>query len=170
MQLQPPQTGDTVATIETSMGTIKIRLFANLVPETVKNFTTLAKEGKYENVPFHRVINDFMIQTGDFSKKNGSGGYSYKGPDTTINDEFSNELKHYNGTVSMANRGPNTNGSQFFIVSSQRDNSYLNNHYSVFGQVYEGQDIVDKIADVDTDMSDKPLKEVTIKKISISTF
>lgn len=170
MQTQPPQKGDTIATIETTKGTIKIKLFTDLAPETTKNFIELAKSGKYDNVPFHRIINDFMIQTGDFDKKNGTGGYSYKGPGTKINDEISAKLVHLNGTVSMANAGPNTNGSQFFIVSSKRNNSYLNGHYSVFGQVFEGQDIVDELANVDTDLNDKPLQEMLMKKVTISTY
>lgn len=170
MQTQPPQKGDTIATIETTKGTIKIKLFADLAPETVKNFIELAKDGKYNDVPFHRIINDFMIQTGDFDKKNGTGGYSYKGPGTKINDEVTSKLVHLNGTVSMANAGPNTNGSQFFIVSSKRNNSYLNGHYSIFGQVFEGQDVVDDLASVDTDLNDKPLQEMLMKKVTISTY
>ncbi len=170
MQTQPPQKGDTIATIETTKGAIKIKLFTDLAPETVKNFTELAKDGKYNNVPFHRIINDFMIQTGDFDKKNGTGGYSYKGPGTKINDEVTSKLVHLNGTVSMANAGPNTNGSQFFIVSSKKDNSYLNGHYSVFGQVFEGQDVVDDLASVETDLNDRPLQEMLMKKVTISTY
>ena len=99
MQTQPPQKGDTIATIETTKGTIKFKLFTDLAPETTKNFIELAKSGKYDNVPFHRIISDFMIQTGDFNKKNGTGGYSYKGPGTTIKDEVTSKLVHLNGTV-----------------------------------------------------------------------
>lgn len=170
MQTEAPKKGDTIATIETSQGTIKLKLFSELAPETVKNFSELAKAGKYNNVPFHRVIEGFMIQTGDFTAKNGTGGYSYKGPDTTIDDEFDSALVHLKGTLSMANAGPNTNGSQFFIVTAESGVDYLNNNYSIFGQVFEGQDIVDAISKVKRDRSDKPLDPVLMKKVTVSTF
>lgn len=170
MQMEAPKAGDTIATVETDKGTIKFKLFTKEAPETAKNFMELAKEGKYDNVPFHRVISGFMIQTGDFTNKNGTGGHSYKGPGTKINDEFSPELKNYKGTVSMANSGPNTNGSQFFIVTGASDMSYLNNHYSVFGQVFEGQDVADAISNVQTGPSDNPLSPLNIKKVTISTL
>ena len=170
MQTEAPKKGDTVATIETDKGTIKIKLFPETSPETVKNFIELAKTGKYDNVPFHRVIEGFMIQTGDFTNKNGTGGYSYKGVGTKIDDEFSPSLTHLNGAVSMANSGPNTNGSQFFIVTSSGGAAYLNNHYSVFGQVYEGQDIADTISKLKTGPSDNPLTPMMMKKVTISTL
>jgi cyclophilin family peptidyl-prolyl cis-trans isomerase len=170
MQTEAPKKGDMVATIETDQGTIKLRLFPDQAPETVKNFTELAKSGKYDNVPFHRVIEGFMIQTGDFTNKNGTGGYSYKGPGTKIDDEFSPDLTNIKGAVSMANAGPNTNGSQFFIVTADGGVAYLNNHYSVFGQVYEGQDVADSISKVKTGPSDNPLTPVMMKKVTISTL
>src|SRR5690606_7181460 len=100
-QLAAPKSGDTIATIETSLGTIKAKLFPNEVPETVKNFTELAKEGKYDGVTFHRVIEGFMIQTGDFERGNGTGGHSYQGPGTKFNDEFAPGLANLQGTLSM---------------------------------------------------------------------
>lgn len=169
-QLAAPKSGDTIATLETSLGTIKIKLFPAEAPETVKNFTELAKAGKYDGVIFHRVIEDFMIQTGDFEKSNGTGGYSYKGPGTKFNDEFGPGLSNLQGTLSMANAGANTNGSQFFIVTSADGTPWLNGKHSVFGQIYEGLDVALKISQVDTDMSDKPVETVTINKVTISTF
>jgi peptidyl-prolyl cis-trans isomerase B (cyclophilin B) len=170
MQTQAPQPGDTVATIETDKGTIKFKLFVNNAPETTKNFIELAKSGKYDGVPFHRVIPDFMIQTGDFTNKNGTGGYSYKGPGTTINDEFAAELKNLKGAVSMANAGPNTNGSQFFIVTAAQGTPWLDGKHSVFGQVFEGQDVVDSISKVQTGPQDAPVSPILIKKVTISTL
>jgi cyclophilin family peptidyl-prolyl cis-trans isomerase len=170
MQLQPPKAGDTIVTLETDKGTIKFKIFTDQVPEISKNFLELAKAGKYDGVPFHRVIEGFMIQTGDFTNQNGTGGHSYQGPGTEIEDEFSADLKHYKGTVSMANAGPNTNGSQFFIVTAAQGTPHLNNKHSVFGQVIEGQDIAEAISKVETAPGDKPLAPITIKKVTISTF
>jgi len=170
MQLQPAKSGDTVATLETNKGNIKFKVFTEQVPEISKNFIELAKAGKYDGVPFHRVIEDFMIQTGDFTNQNGTGGHSYKGPDTSIEDEFSADLKHYKGAVSMANAGPNTNGSQFFVVTAAQGTQFLNNKHSVFGQVLEGQDVAEAISKVDTTPGDKPVSPVIIKKVTISTF
>lgn len=165
-----PQSGDTVAFLKTSMGEIKVLLYTQEAPETTKNFIELSKQGKYVNVPFHRVIDDFMIQTGDFENKNGTGGYSYKGEGTIIEDEFSPVLKNVRGALSMANRGPNTGASQFFIVQKQDGASWLDGKHAVFGFVYEGMDIVDKIAGVDTDASDRPKTEILIQSIEITTL
>jgi len=170
MQTKKPETGDTIAILDTDKGTIKFKLFPDLVPETAKNFITLAKAGKYDGVIFHRVIEGFMIQGGDFTNHNGTGGYSYKGPGTTIDDEFSSSLTNIKGAVAMANAGPNTNGSQFFIVTADQGAAFLNNKYSVFGQVFEGQDVADAISKVPRDFKDAPLTPITIKKITITTF
>ena len=170
MQLQPAKSGDIIATLETNKGTIKFKVFTEQVPEISKNFLELAKAGKYDGVPFHRVIEDFMIQTGDFTNQNGTGGHSYKGPETSIEDEFSPDLKHYKGAVSMANAGPNTNGSQFFVVTADQGTQFLNNKHSVFGQVLEGQDVAEAISKVDTTPGDKPVSPVIIKKVSFSTI
>lgn len=166
-QFLGPQSGDTVATIKTAMGDIKIRLFANLTPEMAKNFTTLAESGYYDGLVFHRVIDGFMIQGGD-PNGNGTGGSSYKGEGTTLNDEIIDGLTHVRGAISMANRGANTNGSQFFIV--QTDSTYLDGGYSLFGQVYEGMDVVDAIAKVEINSMDKPSTDVVIETVSISTY
>lgn len=171
-QLEPPVAGEKVATVETDLGTIKFKLFSEQAPEMVKNFEELAKAGKYTNVPFHRVIKDFMIQTGDFEKKDGTGGYSYKGVGTMLDDEIAPSLKHLYGTVSMANRGSDTNGSQFFIVTNKDGTSWLDGGYSIFGQVYEGMDVAEKIAElqVPNDQKGTPSKIVNVKKVAVTTY
>jgi peptidyl-prolyl cis-trans isomerase B (cyclophilin B) len=139
-----------MVTIETSKGTIKAELFADKTPITVANFINLANRGYYNGLSFHRVIQDFMIQTGD-PLGNGTGGPGY-----TFTDEFDATLKHDSpGILSMANRGPNTNGSQFFIT--HKETPWLDNKHSIFGKVTTGQDVVNKIA-----QGDKMLK-VTIE-------
>src|SRR3989339_275994 len=166
-QTAMPEKGDTIATITTTMGIVKIKFFEDLAPEIVKNFTTLAQDGYYDGLVFHRVIEGFMIQGGD-PKGNGTGGHSYKGEGTTLEDEIAPELSHVRGAISMANRGPDTNGSQFFIV--HKDATYLDGGYSIFAQVYEGMDIVDSIAVVDVVSNDKPLTDVVIESIEITTL
>lgn len=166
-QFSGPQKGDIVATMETNMGTIKIRLFADLTPEIVKNFTTLAEQDYYDGLTFHRVIQDFMIQGGD-PNGNGTGGDSYLGEGVTLADEIVEELTHAKGTISMANRGPDTNTSQFFIVHA--DSAFLDGSYSIFGQVYDGLSVVDDIAVVETNAIDKPVEDVVIEDITISTY
>jgi peptidyl-prolyl cis-trans isomerase B (cyclophilin B) len=165
-----PETDDTIAVIKTNHGDIKILLYTEEVPETTQNFLQLAREGKYEGVIFHRVINDFMIQTGDFENNDGTGGYSYKGPGTYLQDEFGEGLEHIRGAVSMANRGPNTGGSQFFIVQAQDGTTWLNGAHAIFGYVYEGMDVVDEIAAVEIDTNDKPVEDVLIETIEIGTY
>ncbi len=170
-QTDAPKKGETVATLKTTQGDIKIRLFTEKTPETTKNFIELANEGRYEDVPFHRVIKDFMIQTGDFELKNGFGGHSYKGPGTTIKDEFDDELTHLPYAVSMANTGrPNSGGSQFFIVSTADGTPHLNGAHSVFGQVYEGQDVVESIEAAETSRNDAPLEAILIESVEIETL
>lgn len=144
-------------TISTNYGDIKVELYPDLTPETYKNFKTLADEGKYNGVIFHRVIPDFMIQTGDFERANGTGGYSYKGPGTKFEDEIVSDLKHEYGTLSMANAGPNTNGSQFFIVQAQAGTPWLDGKHTVFGKVTEGMDVIEAIAALETDYMDRPI-------------
>ncbi len=125
------------AIIKTNRGTIKLELFADKAPRTVENFVGLANKGFYDGLKFHRVISDFMIQTGD-PTGTGCGGPGYE-----FDDEFHPDLKHDGpGVLSMANAGPNTNGSQFFITHVACP--WLDGHHSVFGKVVEGQDIVDK--------------------------
>ncbi|REJ65777.1 MAG: peptidylprolyl isomerase [Planctomycetota bacterium] len=132
-----------VATIETNKGAIRLELFADKVPNTVANFEKLAGDGFYDGLKFHRVIDDFMVQTG-CPKGNGTGDAGYK-----FDDEFDPELKHDGpGVLSMANAGPNTNGSQFFITHVPTP--WLDGKHSVFGRVLEGQDVVNTIAQGDT--------------------
>ncbi|MGI6400881.1 MAG: peptidylprolyl isomerase [Thermoguttaceae bacterium] len=127
-----------IATIETDRGTIKLELFYDKVPKTVKNFEDLAKKGFYDGLKFHRVIADFMIQGGD-PTGTGAGGPGYQ-----FDDEFHPDLRHDGpGTLSMANAGPNTNGSQFFITHVPCP--WLDGRHSVFGKVIEGQDVVDAV-------------------------
>ncbi len=169
MQLAP-KSGDTIATIYTNQGELKMLLYTNLAPETTKNFIELSKEGNYNGVIFHRIIKDFMIQTGDFENSNGTGGYTYQGPGTSLKDEFGAGLKHVKGAVSMANAGPNTGGSQFFIVQKEDGTDWLDGMHAIFGYIYEGMDNVDKIASVEVDYGDKPLEDIIIEKIEISTL
>ncbi|MBW2616298.1 MAG: peptidylprolyl isomerase [Deltaproteobacteria bacterium] len=129
--------------IETNRGDIELELYAEYAPKTVNNFVFLAKEGFYDGVPFHRVISDFMVQGGD-PTGTGRGGPGYK-----FEDEFDgNPLRHETGVISMANAGPNTNGSQFFITHSPQ--SHLDGMHTVFGKVVEGQDIVNAIQQGDS--------------------
>lgn len=171
-QTSAPVKGDKIAIIETDFGTIKMKLFDQLVPGMTTNFEQLANAGKYNNVPFHRVIKDFMIQTGDFSEKNGRGGYSYKGPNTTMPDEIVPRLKHLYGTVSMANKGAGTNssGSQFFIVTNKKGTSFLDGGYSIFGQVYEGMDVAEKIVNLQIPGEDAPSETVNMTKVTVETL
>jgi peptidyl-prolyl cis-trans isomerase B (cyclophilin B) len=166
-QTSSPQKGDTIASIRTNMGTIKVRLFPKYAPQTVENFVGLSQKKYYDGVIFHRVIEDFMIQGGD-PEGTGMGGESIWG--NPFKDEFSPELKNIRGALSMANSGPNTNGSQFFIVQRQEGTSWLDGKHSVFGQVYKGMDVVDSIAGVDTLPGDRPKQEIVIETITISTF
>lgn len=160
-----PENTDVI--IHTSEGDIYVDLYQDQVPETTKNFLELSKAGKYNGVPFHRVINDFMIQTGDFENQNGTGGYSYKGPGTLLEDEFASGLTHTKGVLSMANRGPNTGGSQFFIVQADEGTPWLDGKHAIFGNVVKGIEIVDKIATVDTDAFDGPLEPIIINSVEI---
>lgn len=177
------------ATIKTNHGDIKIQLFPEQAPMTVENFVRLAQKGYYDKTIFHRVISDFMIQGGD-PKGNGTGGTSIW--NHLFEDEFSRELFNLRGALSMANSGPNTNGSQFFIVQNknmpkryikqmdpagypkeiihaykQGGTPWLDGRHTVFGQVIDGMDVVDEIAKVKKDKLDKPLKDVVINTIDI---
>ncbi len=234
-QLDKPSDGEEVAILHTSMGDISLRLFPEAAPKTVKNFVELAKKGYYDGVTFHRVIKDFMIQGGDPSGT-GAGGESIYGD--KFEDEFSDKLFNIRGSVAMANSGPDTNSSQFFINQAGADtftgwdyleNSWASLHQSisnyiannqwdfcmqslqqqynialdtdvvpddvkklyeenggnpsldgtfnvidrghtVFAQVYDGMDVVDKIASVETGANDKPTKDVTIESVEITKY
>ena len=165
-----PQTGDTIALIKTNMGEMKVLLYSDVAPETSTNFIEHAEAGRYDGVIFHRVIEDFMIQTGDFENMNGTGGYSYKGPGTSLDDEFGEGLTHLKGALSMANAGPNTGGSQFFIVQNEDGTDFLDGKHAIFGYVFEGIEVVDDIAGVETSYPDKPVEDVVIESIEISTY
>jgi len=141
------------ATLHTNHGPIEIELFDDDAPKTVENFTKLAKDGFYDGVTFHRVIPDFMIQGGD---PTGSG---MGGPGYTFEDEF-NDHKVVRGALAMANAGPNTNGSQFFVVTAEAT-PWLDGKHTVFGQVTQGMDVVD------TDSSDKPREPVVIERVEL---
>ena len=245
-QLYVPNEGDTIAIMHTNMGDIYIRLFPEAAPKTVENFVTLAQQGKYNGVTFHRVIKDFMIQGGDFENGDGTGGSSIYGE--SFEDEFNAKLMNLRGSLAMANSGANTNGSQFFInqggpsgktadelkaqysyetLYAQMVNYYNqyvsyygesftlyyptvesfieangglspdsrlvpdevwelyaqyggNIHldgawratggHTVFGQVYQGMDVVDAIAAVETGENDKPVADVIIESIDITTY
>lgn len=157
--------GDLVATMKTTNGTIKIKLFNKIVPNTVNNFAGLTGEGYYNGIIFHRVINGFMIQGGD---PTGTGMWGKSIYGEKFNDEFSDDLKNIKYSVSMANSGENTNGSQFFI--NQADNNFLDNKHTVFGQVIEGMENVDKIAKTKVWANDKPKKEIKIIDLKIEKF
>ena len=193
IQLSAPQKGDTLAVMHTNMGDIKIKLFPEKAPKTVENFVTHSKNGYYNGLKFHRVINDFMIQGGD-PRGNGTGGESIWGG--SFSDEFDPELHNLRGALSMANSGPDTNGSQFFIVQAREvpanmleqmrdleDNGFpaditaayealggtpwLDFRHTVFSQVTEGMDVVDAIAAVET-VNDVPRSDVIIESIEVT--
>ncbi|EKD27470.1 MAG: Peptidyl-prolyl cis-trans isomerase [uncultured bacterium] len=149
-----------VAEVETSMGKFKIILYMDKAPKTALNFINLCKKNFYDGIVFHRIIKGFMNQTGDPT------GTGMGGPGYSFEDEFHPDLKHSKpGIVSMANSGPNTNGSQFFITSAPTP--HLDNRHSVFGEVIEGLDICDKINSVKTDSNDRPVNPVSIIKITL---
>ncbi len=193
-QVAPPEKGEEVIEmVVKDFGVIKIRLFKEVAPKAVENFITHAKNGYYDGLTFHRVMNDFMIQGGD-PLGTGQGGESiYK---EAFEDEFSNQLLPVKGALCMANSGPNTNGSQFFIVQTNKVNlsfynkltsmgvseelkkfyfenggtDWLYEKHTVFGMVYEGIEIVDKIAAVEVDSQDMPNEKVIIEKINVLKY
>ena len=151
-----------VAKFETSQGTFRLELFEDKAPITVKNFVTLASKNYYDGLIFHRIIEDFMIQGGDPSG-NGTGGPGYK-----IQDEFQPALTHDGvGVLSMANAGPNTGGSQYFITL--KATPWLDGKHAVFGRVIEGLDVVKKIGKVKTGVNDKPVENVVVNKLTIES-
>lgn len=166
-QTAKPEKGEQIVVMETSMGTIKFRLFPEHAPKTVENFVGLIEKGYYDGIIFHRVIPDFMIQGGD-PTGTGSGGESLWGG--KFEDEFNPNLKNLHGTLSMANAGPNTNGSQFFIVQSKEGTPWLDGRHTVFGQVFEGMDIADAIANAERDGADKPLEDVVMEKLAVEIY
>lgn len=221
-QLEKPKNGEEIAVVSTTKGSFKIRFFPEAAPKAVENFKSLSKNGYYDNLTFHRVIKDFMIQGGDPSG-NGTGGESVWKKD--FEDEFSEHLFNITGALSMANRGPNTNGSQFFINNQNPENfggwenfeqayqiykknpanftqhyggtldmskvtneikelyaknggnPHLDGYYNtskhghtVFGQVFEGMETIDKISDCETDSVQKPLEDIRIESIKFESY
>mgnify|MGYP001170033098 FL=1 len=196
-QLELPKKDEEIIVMETNYGTIKIRLFPEIAPKAVENFKTHVENGYYDGLTFHRVIEGFMIQGGD-PIGNGTGGESIWGK--PFEDEFDINYHNFRGTLSMANAGPNTNGSQFFIV--QKDTveeslieqmaeigeeggfpetvikayrelggtPHLDYRHTVFGQVFEGMDIVNKIAALETDGNDRPIEPVVMEKVEIANY
>ena len=179
-----------VAVLETTKGTVKIQLFPAQAPKTVENFVGLIEKGYYDGIIFHRVISDFMIQGGD-PTGTGMGGESLWGD--SFEDEFSDEVFNLRGALSMANAGPNTNGSQFFIVQASRvpanmlrqlkglvpdevvsaygeqgGTPWLDKRHTVFGHVIEGMDVVDDMAKVRVNYAKKPLEDIKIIKATIA--
>jgi cyclophilin family peptidyl-prolyl cis-trans isomerase len=148
------------ATMHTNHGVIEVELFDEDAPKTVENFRKLADDGFYDGVIFHRVIKDFMIQGGD-PTGTGTGGPGY-----TFEDEF-NDHKVERGALAMANAGPNTNGSQFFIVTTDAA-PWLDGKHTVFGRVTGGMDAVDSIEGTDTDAADKPSSDAVIERIDLA--
>lgn len=166
-QLRSPESGEEYAIIKTNHGDIKIVFFPEIAPKAVENFKTHAKNGYYDGVSFHRVIKDFMIQGGD-PEGTGRGGESIWG--SSFEDEFHPDYKNIKGSLSMANAGPNTNGSQFFIVQLEGGTPWLDGNHTVFGHVFEGLDIVDKIAEVEVDRGDMPVEPVIMETIEILEY
>lgn len=189
-QLELERVSGPTAVISTNYGDITVQLFPEQAPKTVENFVTLARRGYYDGVNFHRVIADFMIQGGD-PTGTGAGGESAFGE--PFADEFSKKLFNLRGALSMANAGPNTNGSQFFIVQNQHlspemnvqmevagypkkvieayangGTPWLDFHHTVFGQVIAGMDVVDQIAACATDAQNKPQQDVTIQTVKVT--
>jgi cyclophilin family peptidyl-prolyl cis-trans isomerase len=148
------------ATMHTNHGTIEVELFDDDAPNTVDNFVKLARDGFYDGVIFHRVIPDFMIQGGD-PTGTGTGGPGY-----SFEDEF-NQHKVVRGAFAMANAGPNTNGSQFFIVTTEAA-PWLDGKHTVFGRVTSGMDVVDAISELPTDARDKPREDVVIESVEVA--
>jgi cyclophilin family peptidyl-prolyl cis-trans isomerase len=151
----------TTATFHTSEGVIEIELYPDDAPKTVENFTSLAGAGFYDGLVFHRVIPEFMIQ-GGCPRGDGTGGPGY-----TFEDEF-NEHRITRGALAMANAGPNTNGSQFFVVTAD-ECAWLDGKHTVFGRVVVGQDVADRISLVDRDGRDRPVTAVTLERVEIVT-
>ena len=149
------------ATLHTNHGAIAVELFDEDAPKTVENFTKLARDGFYDGVIFHRVIPDFMIQGGD-PTGTGSGGPGY-----TFEDEF-NDRKVVRGALAMANAGPNTNGSQFFIVTTEAA-SWLDGKHTVFGRVTDGMAVVNTISALETDARDRPRTDVVIERVELAS-
>ncbi len=193
LNFEQTKKGDKTAVIKTSMGDITVKMLPEAAPKAVENFLTHSENGYYDGIKFHRVIKDFMIQGGD-PTATGMGGESIWGK--PFEDEFSKEAFNFKGALSMANSGPSTNGSQFFIVQASSvpegmisqmkqagfpdeaiekyeqvgGTPWLDFRHTVFGQVIEGIEIVDAIAGVKTDASDRPVSDVVINSVEVKTL
>ncbi|MCH8741754.1 peptidylprolyl isomerase [Patescibacteria group bacterium] len=159
---------DMIAIMQTNFGEIKLELFTSAAPETVENFIKLAESGFYDGTKFHRVIKGFMIQGGDpFSKDNSlKDKWGTGGPGYTFSDEIHSNNHNVKGTIAMANAGPNTNGSQFFINTV--DNNHLDAKHTVFGKVIEGIDVVESIENVTTEGPNRPIDDIIVESIKIT--
>ena len=156
----PVKAEPATAVFQTSMGDFEVKLATDYAPKTSENFIKLAKKGYYDGLTFHRVIDNFMIQ-GGCPKGDGTGGPGYK-----IKDEFSSKLLHDGpGVISMANAGPNTGGSQFFITLAPTP--WLNGHHAIFGKIVEGMEVVRLIGVVPTDFRDRPREAVIMEKVEV---
>ena len=157
-----------IAIMQTNFGEIEIELFSSDAPKTVENFTKLAKDGFYDGTKFHRVIKGFMIQGGDPLTKDDSlkNRWGTGGPGYAFADEIHSNNHNVAGTIAMANAGPDTNGSQFFINTN--DNNFLDTKHTVFGKIIEGMDVVRSIENVATEGPDRPVEDVIIESIKIS--
>ncbi|ERT59000.1 peptidylprolyl isomerase [Peptoniphilus sp. BV3C26] len=196
-QFKMPKSGEEIVVLDTNHGQIKLRIFEDVAPKAGKNFKELCKKGYYDNTIFHRVIDNFMIQGGD-PTGTGRGGKSIW--DKAFEDEFSLDFRNFRGALSMANAGPNTNGSQFFIVQAGpvgekiikemrnlgKEKGYpdevvdayenlggtywLDGKHTVFGQVFEGMEVVDEISSLPTNAMDRPQEDVIIKEARLEVF
>jgi len=164
----PALSTNMIAIMQTNFGEIKIELFSDDAPKTVENFVKLSESGFYNATKFHRVIKGFMIQGGDPLSKDDSlkGRWGTGGPGYSFLDEIHSNNHNLAGTISMANAGPDTNGSQFFI--NAKDNDFLDTKHTVFGKVIEGMDVVRKIENVSTEGPDRPVDDVIIQSIKIN--
>lgn len=166
-----PENGDTVAVFHTNYGDFAMSFFEEDAPKGCENFITLAKGGKYDGSIFHRVIENFMIQGGDYTNGDGTGGESCWGEEFDL--ECVDYLKNIRGAVSYANRGPGTNGSQFFVNSA--DNNYLDGSYTVFGQVFAGMEVVDLISQCNKQMGSdgamsKPIDTIELQSVEVTEY
>ena len=166
-QKKAPEQGAEVAILHTNYGDISMKFFPEVAPKAVASFKALAKAGRYDDTIFHRVINNFMIQGGDYTNFNGTGGVSAYGKGFGL--EVSDYLSNTEGSVAMArSTDPNSNGSQFYINYS--NNNSLDGQYTVFAQVYEGMDVVNSISKVQVGKNDKPVKDVILQSVEIVEY
>lgn len=168
--IQSMATPTAYAIMKTNKGDMKFELYGNETPELTKNFIELSKAGKYEGVPFHRVIKGFMAQSGDFENKNGTGGYSYQGPGTTLDDEYNEDLTHVYGALASAKTSaPKSIGSQFYIVNNPGGAHELDGRYSVYGLLIEGSETLDTISNIETGgpFGSTPTENIEILSVEI---